>query len=101
MTRPAPLTDPEIADFLAAHPGWRAEGGALVRRLRFADFSAAFGFLARLALAQEAAGHHAEIHHTYNRVTLRLTTHDAGGRITAKDTALASAADALAGGAGG
>lgn len=79
---------------------WRLETGtgddALVRELNFADFSAAFGFMSRVALAAEKAGHHPDWSNSYNRVTIRLSTHDAGG-ISALDIALAQAIDAIAG----
>ncbi|WP_137150557.1 4a-hydroxytetrahydrobiopterin dehydratase [Devosia sp. FKR38] len=79
---------------------WRLETGtgedALVRVLKFDDFSAAFGFMSRVALAAEKAGHHPDWSNSYNRVTIRLSTHDAGG-ISARDIALAKAIDAIAG----
>jgi 4a-hydroxytetrahydrobiopterin dehydratase len=50
--------------------------------------------MARVALAAEAAGHHPEWTNVYNKVTITLTTHDAGG-LTAKDVALAERIDAL------
>ena len=53
--------------------------GKLHRELRFADFSAAFGFMVRVALAAETLGHHPEWCNVWNRVTINLTTHDTGG----------------------
>lgn len=79
-------------------PSWRLETGtgadAMVRELEFADFAAAFGFMTRVALAAEKAGHHPDWRNSYNKVTIRLSTHDAGG-ISARDMALAQAIDAL------
>ena len=72
---------------------WRTREDALVRTFAFEDFSEAFGFLTRVALIAEAQGHHPEIHNVWNRVTLRLTTHDAGNSITEKDRTLAAAID--------
>jgi len=69
--------------------------GKLHRELRFADFSAAFGFMTRVALAAEKADHHPEWSNVWNRVTIDLTTHDAGG-ITANDVALAQHINKLA-----
>jgi 4a-hydroxytetrahydrobiopterin dehydratase len=68
---------------------------ALHRELRFASFSAAFGFMARVALEAEVLRHHPEWFNVYNRVSITLTTHDAGG-LTALDLQLAAAVDRLA-----
>ena len=81
--------------------GWRyeEEDRVIVRDLKFKDFSAAFGFMARVALAAEKAGHHPEWNNVYNRVTIALSTHDSGG-VTEKDMALAKTIDAIAEAAG-
>ena len=78
-------------------PEWRlAEGrDAIVRGFRFADFGAAWGFMSRVALLAEKAGHHPEWSNVYNRVEILLTTHDAGG-LSRRDVALAQAIDAIA-----
>lgn len=78
-------------------PGWTFEEGgkALLRTYRFADFSEAFGFLARVALHAEKADHHPEFTSVWNRVDFRLTSHDAGG-VTQRDHDLAAAIDRLA-----
>lgn len=79
-----------------ALPLWRHEPvrDALVREFRFADFSAAWGFMSRVALLAEAQDHHPEWSNVYGRVTILLTTHDAGG-LSARDIRLARAIDAL------
>ena len=87
-------TDAEIAQQLQALPGWKLEGGRLVRELTFASFVEAFGFLSSLALIAERMNHHPEIHNVYNRVSLGLWTHDANG-LTELDFALARAAEQL------
>ena len=87
------LVDAEIELALAGLPGWNRDGEAIVRRYRFADFTHAFAFMARVALLAEKADHHPEWSNVYNRVEVRLTTHDAGG-LTARDIALATAIDA-------
>lgn len=69
--------------------------GAITRVFKFADFSAAFAFMARVALLAEKAGHHPDWSNSYNKVTIGLTTHDAGG-LSARDIALAQAIDKLA-----
>jgi 4a-hydroxytetrahydrobiopterin dehydratase len=77
--------------------GWTLEDGgkALLRTLKFADFSEAFGFLSRVALYAEKADHHPEFTSVWNRVDFRLTSHDAG-RVTERDVALAEAINRLA-----
>jgi 4a-hydroxytetrahydrobiopterin dehydratase len=70
---------------------------ALTRSLKFEDFSAAFGFLTRVALYAEKADHHPEFTSVWNRVDFRLTSHDAGS-VTDRDLKLAEAINRLAGG---
>jgi 4a-hydroxytetrahydrobiopterin dehydratase len=94
--RRAPRLDADrITAALADLPGWDLDRGRLHRRFEFADFPAAFGFMASCALVAEAADHHPEWTNVYRRVEVWLTTHDAGG-ITEKDLALARAMDARA-----
>ena len=75
-----------------APDGWAIEDGgkALVRSFAFKDFSEAFGFLTRIALHAEKVDHHPEIANVWNKVDLRLTSHDSGG-ITERDIELAKA----------
>jgi len=77
-------------------PGWSlAEGRDAIRRsFRFADFSAAWGFMSRVALLAEAQQHHPEWSNAWNRVEIVLSTHDAGG-LSERDIRLARAIDAL------
>jgi 4a-hydroxytetrahydrobiopterin dehydratase len=79
--------------------GWTTEDGAkaLVRTFTFKDFSAAFGFLTRVALEAEKVDHHPEFTSVWNRVDFHLTSHDAGG-VTERDVKLAEAINRLAGG---
>lgn len=81
---------------MEAPEGWTIENGkkALLRTIRFKDFSEAFGFLCRVALYAEKANHHPEFTNVWNRVDFRLTTHDAGG-VTERDIALATAINRL------
>lgn len=90
------LRDADLAEALASLPGWtlRTDGLALVRDFRFADFSAAFGFMTRVALYAEKADHHPEWSNVWNKVHVTLTTHDAGG-VSARDVAMAREMDAL------
>ena len=77
---------------------WKLVDGrdALTRTLKFADFSAAFGFMTRVALAAEKLDHHPEWSNVWNRVEITLSTHDAGG-LTQRDIDLAKIIDKLAG----
>ena len=91
------LTDAEVSALLSEFPDWtlREDGKAIVRTFRFADFNEAFGFMTRVAIYADKADHHPEWFNVYNRVEVRLTTHDAGG-LTERDIALATVADAAA-----
>jgi 4a-hydroxytetrahydrobiopterin dehydratase len=93
MTRTA-LDETEIAALLVALPQWRRVGATIERDFTFKDFSAAWGFMARVALLAEKLDHHPNWSNTYNRVQVALTTHDAGG-LTARDRALAEGIDAV------
>lgn len=97
MARPARLGESEIALRLATLPGWTVRDGRLRRAFAFRDFAEAFAFMTAAAGAAEALGHHPDWSNAYNRVTVELTTHDAGG-LTALDFALATRLDALAAG---
>jgi 4a-hydroxytetrahydrobiopterin dehydratase len=90
------LTEAERAQMRAALPGWRLVAGrdAIERDFSFADFSTAWGFMARVALLAEQQQHHPEWSNVWNRVHITLTTHDAGG-LSAADLRLARAIDAL------
>lgn len=90
------LTDSELSTALAALPLWTLASGKLHREYKFPDFLHAFGFMAASALAIEKLDHHPEWLNVYNRVTVDLTTHDAGG-ITARDTTLAAILESIAG----
>lgn len=93
MSRPARI-GAEAA--LSRLPGWSRAAGereAITRTFRFADFNAAFGFMARVALRAEQLDHHPEWFNVYDRVEVILTTHDAGG-VTELDVALAQFMDA-------
>jgi 4a-hydroxytetrahydrobiopterin dehydratase len=77
--------------------GWEIVDGKLHREFRFGDFVEAFGFMSRVALVAEKSDHHPEWSNVWNRVTVDLVTHDAGG-ITDRDVALANTMNELAGG---
>lgn len=96
MARPEQLPESEVRRRVQELPGWSLEGSEIVKEFRFSDFSEAFGFMTRLALVAEKMGHHPDWSNVYSRVTIRLSTHDAGG-VTEYDLEMATAADRLAG----
>lgn len=90
------LDEDAIRARLTKHPAWSLEeDGKLRRELTFADFSTAFAFMSGVAVEAQAMNHHPEWSNVYSSVTIRLTTHDAGG-ISARDFALAEVIDRLA-----
>ena len=91
------LTDAERARALADLPQWTTvpERDAIHRVFTFADFSEAFGFMARVALAAETMDHHPEWSNVYRTVSVTLSTHDAGG-LTQRDIDLARAMETIA-----
>lgn len=84
-----PLTPGELAAALAGLPGWSHRDGALHRAWRFASFRAAIAFMRDAADDIERLDHHPEWTNAYDRVSVRLTTHDAGDLVTARDVELA------------
>ena len=89
------LSTAQIETALADLDGWAYTDGALTRTFRFADFPRAVDFVEQLADVAEAMQHHPDIDIRYNKVTLRLVTHSAGG-VTARDLELAEALGRLA-----
>jgi 4a-hydroxytetrahydrobiopterin dehydratase len=95
MDIPSPLAPGAIEQHLSElHDEWSVVDGSLHRELTFANFVQAFGFMTETAIMCEKANHHPEWSNVYNRVTIDLTTHDAGG-ITSYDIDLAKAIDAI------
>ncbi|MEA5508877.1 4a-hydroxytetrahydrobiopterin dehydratase [Crocosphaera sp. UHCC 0190] len=89
------LSSEELKTALKQLDGWTEKEGKLHRQFQFKSFVEAFGFMSSVALVAESMGHHPEWFNVYNRVTMDLTTHDAGG-ITNKDVNLAKKANELA-----
>jgi 4a-hydroxytetrahydrobiopterin dehydratase len=90
----ARLSDADIEEQLRSIPGWAVNRGALVKEFKFGNFVEAFGFMTRVALLAEKSDHHPDWTNVYNRVEIKLSTHDAGG-ITALDFKLAQQIDQL------
>lgn len=95
MARPNKLSDAEVETGLGGLSGWSLAEGKLHKEFHFADFVAAFGFMASAALMAEKLDHHPEWCNVYNRVVVDLSTHDAGG-ITSLDFDLAARFDSAA-----
>lgn len=99
MSRPAKIG---AAQALKSLPKWAAAPGgrdAICRTFRFSDFTAAFGFMTRIALMAEKMDHHPEWSNVYNRVDVTLATHDVGG-VSELDVTLAKLMDMAAKSAG-
>jgi len=90
-----PLDSAEIARALAALPGWTRDGEALAKTFKFGSFREAMSFMVRVSFEAEAMDHHPDWTNVYNRVAIRLNTHDAGGKVTAKDVELARKIQAI------
>ena len=74
---------------------WNEADGMLRREFTFADFSEAWGFMNRVALLAEKANHHPNWSNVWNKVTIELTSHDAGNTVTDRDRDLAAKIDGL------
>lgn len=90
------LSDEQIEAALAKRPDWSNVAGNLQRTFQFGSFVGSMSFVRKIAEYAERVQHHPDILIRYNRVTLTVSTHDAGG-ITQKDFDLAAEADSLAG----
>jgi 4a-hydroxytetrahydrobiopterin dehydratase len=93
-----PLSPAEIQAALATLPGWAFERDALAKSFQYKNFREAIGFMVRAAFEAEAMNHHPEWTNVYNKVAVRLNTHDAGGKVTAKDVELAGRIEKVFGG---
>lgn len=74
---------------------WKEENNQLVRNFEFENFIQAFSFMTRVAFVAEKMSHHPEWNNVYNKVTIHLSTHDAGNTVTDKDRKLATEIDKL------
>lgn len=89
------LSESEIAAKIAEIPEWTEVNDEITRTYQFDDFNASMAFIAKIAEYAESVQHHPDILIRYNKVTLTVSTHDAGG-ITQKDFDLAAKAEVLA-----
>lgn len=83
------LNDAELTTALTRLKGWERRENTIVRDFEFDDFVGAWGFMSSIALLAQAMDHHPDWSNVYNRVSIALTSHDAGG-ITERDVQLAS-----------
>ncbi|MCV0413157.1 4a-hydroxytetrahydrobiopterin dehydratase [Nitrosarchaeum sp.] len=88
------LSENDIIEELKKLPGWSVVNEKLHREFQFESFNQAFGFMTRAAMEIEKMNHHPEWFNVYNRITIELTTHDAGG-ITKNDVNLAKILNSL------
>lgn len=95
----AELTQSERDSLMKAQSGWtlRDDGKAIQRTFKHDDFSAAWGFMSRVALLAHEQDHHPEWSNVYSTVDITLTTHDAGkhGGLSQRDAKMAAAIDSL------
>ena len=91
-----PLETFQIQAALTGLDGWTLDNGKLLKVYVFIDFKAALVFINQLGDVSEKLNHHPEILNLLNKVTLRLSTHDAGNQVTEKDLTLARAIQSLA-----
>ena len=88
------LSQADIDEKLKSLPGWSVVNEKLHKEFQFDSFNQAFGFMTRAAMEIEKINHHPEWFNVYNRITIELTTHDAGG-ITNNDVSLARTLNSL------
>lgn len=84
-----PLGAAKIREALSELPGWSLDHAALIKTFKFGGFAEALSFMTRVGFEAEALNHHPDWTNVYNRVSIRLNTHDAGDKVTAKDIELA------------
>ncbi|MCH8915494.1 MAG: 4a-hydroxytetrahydrobiopterin dehydratase [Thaumarchaeota archaeon] len=89
------LSQTDIDEELKSLPGWSVVNEKLHKEFQFDSFNQAFGFMTRAAMEIEKMNHHPEWFNIYNKITIELTTHDAGG-ITKNDVNLAKILNSLA-----
>jgi 4a-hydroxytetrahydrobiopterin dehydratase len=90
-----PLSENEINDKLKELNGWDSEKNKIGKKFEFNNFKEAMAFLVRVGFEAESQGHHPEIFNVYNSVTIKLSTHDAGDKVTQKDFDLAKAIETI------
>lgn len=92
-----PLSTEEVEQALIRLPNWSYADDALCRSVTLGDFREAVAFMIRVAFEAEQRNHHPALTNVYNRIEIRLNTHDAGNKVTPMDVDLASAIERLVG----
>lgn len=95
MSKANVLPDAQLQAALAELPGWEVLNGKLHKTFKFSDFTAAFGFMTKVAIEANTMNHHPEWCNVWNRVTIDLVTHEAGDRISDLDVTLARKIESL------
>src|SRR5215207_1354913 len=85
-----PLKPEEISQACTRLAGWKFDRDALTKTFKFGSFREALSFMVRIGFEAEELNHHPEWTNVYNRVVVRLNTHDAGNKVTANDVELAT-----------
>ncbi len=88
-----PLSKDEIKENLSELNGWEFKDNKIHKEYTFSDFKEALAFMVRVGFYAEEQAHHPEWFNVYNTVSISLSTHDAGGKVTSKDIKLAKAID--------
>ena len=90
MARATALSDAQITAALEELPGWSIVDGKLHKEFKFANFTAAFGFMTKVAIEANTMNHHPEWFNVWSRVVIDLVTHEAGNQISELDVRLAN-----------
>ncbi|MDR9365733.1 MAG: 4a-hydroxytetrahydrobiopterin dehydratase [Balneolaceae bacterium] len=90
-----PLSKKQIEEELEQLDGWSFEGDTITKDFSFPDFKEAISFMVRVGFEAEALVHHPDWSNVYNSVSITLSTHDAGGKVTEKDIKLAKAIEEI------
>jgi 4a-hydroxytetrahydrobiopterin dehydratase len=91
-----PLTSKQVSAAQEKLTGWACQPAALTKTFKFDSFREALSFMVRVGFEAEDMNHHPEWTNVYNKVSIRLNTHDAGGKVTAKDVELAKRIEQIA-----
>lgn len=90
-----PLSKNQIEEELEQLDGWSFEGDTITKDFSFPDFKEAISFMVRVGFEAEALVHHPDWSNVYNSVSISLSTHDVGGKVTEKDIKLAKAIEEI------
>ena len=90
-----PLPENEITELLKTLAGWELENDKLAKKFEFDDFTEALAFIVKVGIQAEKKNHHPELFNVYNKVDIKLSTHDADGKVTEKDINLAKAIESI------